>query len=113
MLKDAKSETFRTNLPFTSTDCALEILYIPREEIFQSPNACSQQFLIAGITLHMLEQATEITKHFLAIRALVSIIAIPASGVALALIAGIGKPIELIAISTTFADARLEMNQHS
>jgi hypothetical protein len=58
--------------------------------MLQLPNACSVDLLVAGITLDMLEQATETTKLVLAIRAPVLIVLIPAVDVFSALVAFIG-----------------------
>ena len=88
------------------------MLDLPQNVIYQSRDACSVHSLIAGITLNVLEQSTEKSKSVLAIRALVHVVIIPVICVVFTPIALVGNAIESVAVDTTFARSRFQMDHH-
>lgn len=87
----------------SDTDC---------DEMLQISNTYVIALLTTGITLNMLKETTEESELGLAIRALVLIVLVPSIDVVFALIAFVGKVINLAAIDSAGARSRLEMDQH-
>jgi hypothetical protein len=71
-----------------------------------------RQQLIAGSTLNMLEQSAEKSKSILAVRALVHVVIVEVICVVITPVAVVGNAIESVAVDTTYAASRFQMDHH-
>lgn len=69
--------------------------------------------LVAGVTLSMLEEGTDVAKLGLAVRALVLIVLVPSVGVVSGLVTTVGDAVQLVTVDATIAFPRFQMDQHS